>query len=156
MSLQDFVIYDPQQQTHVYRRPYIGALRDYVAEHEGETIAEFFNPKRGVIITNRPCDELDHMRAAYETITSGKAEHDQLINADPKYREAFEIFATCYHHLWCCAVPEFAIHIVFNFDEDMVASIFDVLDEIYGEDEAYEKFHAPRADCYAIGWQTFN
>lgn len=156
MSLQDFVIYDPQHQTHAYKRPYVGALRDYVAEHEGETIAEFFNPKRGIIITNSHYDELGYMRDAYQTITSGADKHDDLIDTDPAYREAFTIFGTCYHGLRCCAVPEGAIQIVFDFDEDMVAWIFDVLDTLYGEDTAYEKFHGPRAECYAIGWQNFN
>lgn len=156
MSLQDFVIYDPQKQTRAYKRPYVGALRDYVAEHEGETIAEFFNPKRGIIITNRPYGELEYMRDAYETITSGEPTHDQLISTDRRYKEAFAIFATCYHALRCCAVDEGAIKTVFNFDSDTVAWIFDVLDEFYGEEKAYENFHAPRAECYAIGWQNFD
>ncbi|MDU5232383.1 hypothetical protein [Actinomyces sp.] len=156
MSLQDFVIYDPQNQTRAYVRPYVGALRDYVVEREGETIAEFFNPKRGIIITNRPDDELGDMRAAYTTITSGEAKHDQLIDTDKDYRRAFTVFATCYHHLRCCAVPDFAIQAVFDFDEDMVAWIFDVLDEIYGEEKAYAQFHAPLPSCYAIGWQNFD
>ena len=153
MSLHDCVIYDPQNQTRAYVRPYVGALRDYVAEHEGETIAEFFNPKRGIIITNRPDGEPDEMRAAYKTITSGEAKHDQIIDTDKDYREAFTVFATYYHHLRCCAVPDFAIQAVFDFDQDVVAWIFDVLDEIHGEEKAYAWFHAPLRNCYAIGWQ---
>ena len=156
MSLQDFTIYDPQNQTRTYKRPYIGPLGRYVDAHRTEPIMDFFHPVRGVIITNQTSDNLGYMRAAYETITSGEAKHSELISTDRKYREAFTIFGVCYHGLRCCAVPDSAIQIVFDFDEDMVAWIFDALDEIYGEDEAYEKFHAPRADCYAIGWQNVN
>lgn len=152
MSLQDFTIYDPQNQTRAYKRPYIGALRDYVAEHESETITEFFNPKRGITITNCPHDELDYMRDAYKTITSGEPKHSELISTDRAYKESFTIFGMCYHNLRCCAVPDSAIQIVFDFDEDTVAWIFDVLDEIYGEEKAYAKFHAPLPNYYAIGW----
>lgn len=152
MSIQDFVIYDPQNQTKAYKCPYIGVLRDYVAEHEGEPIAEFFNPKRGIIITNRTYGELDYMRDAYKTITSGEPKHSELISTDRKYREAFTIFGALYHALRCCAVDEGAIQTVFNFDSDTVAWIFDVLDELYGEEKAYAKFHAPLPSCYAIGW----
>lgn len=152
MSLQDFTIYDPQNQTRAYKRPYIGRLGTYVTEHEGETIAEFFNPERGIIITNRPHSELGYMRTAYKTITGYEDNPDELLENDENYREAFTVFATCYHNLRCCAVPDSAIQIVFDFDEDAVAWIFDVLDEIYGEDKAYETFHGPRAECYAIGW----
>lgn len=152
MSLQDFVIYDPQNQTRAYKRPYIGSLGRYVDAHRSEPIMDFFHPNRGVIITNQPSVYLGFMRDAYETITRGEPKHSELISADRKYKEAFEMFATCYHQLRCCAVPDSAIQIVFDFDEDMVAWIFDVLDELYGEDEAYEKFHAPLPTCYAIGW----
>lgn len=152
MSLQDFTIYDPQNHTRAYKRPYIGPLSLYVDAHRSEPIMDFFHPKRGVIITNQPSVNLGFMRDAYETITSGEAKHDQLITTDPKYRKAFTVFAECYHHLRRCAVPDSAIRIVFNFDEDTVTWIFDVLDEIYGEDESYEKFHAPLPSCYAIGW----
>lgn len=155
MSLQDFVIYDPQHQTHAYKRPYVGALRDYVAEHENETIAEFFNPKRGVTITNCPHAELAIMQDAYQTITIQTGNHDDLIKTDSEYKKAFGAFATFYHDLRCCAVPESAIQIAFDFDSAAVSWIFDVLDTLYGEDAAYEKFHAPLLSCYAIGWQTF-
>ncbi|OFR30556.1 hypothetical protein [Actinomyces sp. HMSC065F11] len=156
MSLQDFVIYDPQSHTHARENLYIGGLGAYLAEHASETIADFFNPERGVILTNRPHDELDCMRAAYKTITSGEDKHDQLIDTDSAYKEAFTTFGTCYHNLRCCGVDEGAILRVFNFDSAMVAWVFDVLDALHGEDKAYGLFHAPREDCYALGWQNFN
>lgn len=152
MSLQDFTIYDPQNHTRASKRPYIGPLSLYVDAHRSEPIMDFFHPQRGVIITNQPSVYLGFMRDAYETITRGEPKHSELINADRKYREAFTIFGALYHALRCCAVDEGAIQTVFNFDSDTVAWIFDVLDELYGEEKAYAKFHAPLPSCYAIGW----
>ncbi|MDP9833811.1 MULTISPECIES: hypothetical protein [Actinomycetaceae] len=154
MSIQDFVIYDPQRQTRAYVRPYVGRLRDYIAENESETIADFFNPKRGIILTNRPHEVLTIMQDAYQTITSQDSNHDELIKTDREYKEAFTAFATVYHELRCSAIEDYAIEIAFGFDHDVVLWISDVVDTIHGEDKAYKLFHAPLPYCYALGWQS--